>query len=90
MTTTNLSVTTAEMKFVKKAAQCTPIDHKQYQDILNELQTVPPLGKINNFKTKWILPPSRAQVKNMWSYSFSSSNAFMVWTEKPLHCLQHV
>jgi hypothetical protein len=48
------------------------------------------LGKINNYKNKWIHPPSRAQVKNVWSYSFSSPNGFMVWTEKPLHCLQHV
>jgi len=63
MTKTNLTVTAAEMKFVRKAAQCTPFDHRQYQDILNELQTVPPLGKINNYKNKWIHPPSRAQVK---------------------------
>jgi hypothetical protein len=28
MTKTNLTVTAAEMKFVRKAAQCTPFDHK--------------------------------------------------------------
>ena len=89
MTKTNLTVTAAEMKFVRKAAQCTLFDHKQYQDILNKLQTVPPLWKINNYNNKWIHPPSRSQVKNVWSYSFSSPNAFMVWPEKPLHCLQH-
>lgn len=78
------------MKFVRIAAQCTLFDHKQYQDILNKLQTVPLLGKINNYRYKWIHPPSRAQVKKVLIYFFSSPHSFMVWTKKPLHCLQNI
>jgi len=89
-TKTNLTVIAAEMKFLRKAAQCTLFDHKQYKDILNELQTVPPLGKINNYKNKWIYPPSRAQVKKVLSHFFSSPYSFILWTKKPLHCLQHI
>jgi len=43
-----LTVIAAGMKFVRKAAQCTLFDHKEYQDILNELQKLT-IIKINGY-----------------------------------------
>jgi hypothetical protein len=45
MTKTNLTVTAAEMKFVKKAAQCNLFNHKQYQDILGRTSTSTTFGE---------------------------------------------
>jgi hypothetical protein len=85
-----MSKTNLESQQQRKAAKCRLFNHKRDQDILKELQTEPPLEKINNYKSKWIHPASSAQVKNVWSRTFSLPYAFMVWTGKILHYLQQV
>jgi hypothetical protein len=42
------------MKFMRKTAKYTWQDHKRNQEIMKKLKTNPVLGKINNFKEKWI------------------------------------
>jgi hypothetical protein len=47
-------LTTPEIKFLRKTAGYTLMDHKQNKEIIQELQVAPIINKIQNYKTKWI------------------------------------
>jgi hypothetical protein len=47
-------LTTSEMKFLRKTAGYILMDHKQNEEITQELQVAPIINKIQNYKTKWI------------------------------------
>jgi hypothetical protein len=47
------------MKFLRKPAGYTLMDHKQHEEIIQELQVAPIINKIQNYKTKWIQHVSR-------------------------------
>jgi hypothetical protein len=42
------------MKFLRKTAGYTLMDHKQNEEIIRELQVATIINKIQNYKTKWI------------------------------------
>jgi hypothetical protein len=52
-------LTTSEMKFLRKTAGYTLMDHKQNEEIIKELQVAPIINKIQNYKTKCIQHVSR-------------------------------
>jgi hypothetical protein len=47
------------MKFLRKTAGYTLMDHKQNEEIIQELQAAPTINKIQNYKIKWIQHVSR-------------------------------
>jgi hypothetical protein len=47
------AMTAAEMKFIRKAAKHTLIDHKRNRDTVKELKTQSVLLQINNCDNKW-------------------------------------
>jgi hypothetical protein len=47
------------MKFLRKRAGCTLMDHKQNEEIIQELQAAPIINKIHNYKVKWMQHVSR-------------------------------
>jgi hypothetical protein len=47
-------ITSAEMKFMRRAAKYTWQDFKTNEDILSELIINPIVKKIQNFRNKWI------------------------------------
>jgi hypothetical protein len=47
-------ITEVEMKFLRKTANYTLYDHKRNQDIIQELKKEPVLGKVDNYKSKWV------------------------------------
>jgi hypothetical protein len=47
------------MKFLRKPAGYILMDHKQNEEITQELQVAPIINKIQNYKTKWIQHVSR-------------------------------
>jgi hypothetical protein len=52
-------LTTSEMKFLRKTAGYTLMDHKQNEEIIQELRVAPIINKIQNYKTKWMQHVSR-------------------------------
>jgi hypothetical protein len=47
------------MKFLRKTAGYTLMDHKENEEIIRELQAAPIIKKIQIYKTKWIQHVSR-------------------------------
>jgi hypothetical protein len=47
------------MKFLRKTAGHTLMDHKKNEEMIQELQVAPIINKIQNYKTKWIHHVSR-------------------------------
>jgi hypothetical protein len=42
----------SEMKFLRKTARYTLMDHKQNEEIIQEIQVAPIINKTQNYKTK--------------------------------------
>jgi hypothetical protein len=52
-------LTKSEIIFLRKTARYTLMDHKQNEEIIQELQIATIINKIQNYKTKWIQHVSR-------------------------------
>jgi hypothetical protein len=42
------------MKFFRKTAGCTPLDHERNEEILEELKVEPGAKKLQRYKSNWL------------------------------------